>query len=141
MSITRHLEVIFCDDIREELGNKLSFMGVYSADMTVPVVPIILNKLCIVVRAITENYDRFESLKVSVFQGDDNVELISTGQIVLPDANLDSNKSPLQVIQLTFMLSPFQIDKETTIRVQAITEREELNSVGLIVHVPQAGTH
>jgi len=141
MSITRHLEVIFCDDIREELGNKLSFMGVYSADMTVPVVPIILNKLCIVVRAITENYDRFESLKVSVFQGDDNVELISTGQIVLPDANLDSNKSPLQVIQLTFMLSPFQIDKETTISVQAITEREELNSVGLIVHVPQAGTH
>ena len=141
MSITRHLEVIFCDDIREELGNKLSFMGVYSADMTVPVVPIILNNLCIVVRAITENSDPFESLKVSVFQGDDSVELISTGQIVLPDANLDSNKSPLQVIQLTFMLSPFQIDKEATIRVQAITEREELNSVGLIVHVPQAGTH
>lgn len=141
MSITRHLEVIFCDDIREELGNKLSFMGVYSADMTVPVVPIILNKLCIVVRAITENSDPFESLKVSIFQGDDSVELITTGQIVLPDANLDSNKSPLQVIQLTFMLSPFQIDKETTISVQAITEREELNSVGLIVHVPKAGTH
>lgn len=141
MSITRHLEVIFCDDIREELGNKLSFMGVYSADMTVPVVPIILNKLCIVVRAITENSDPFESLKVSVFQGDDRVELISTGQIVLPDANLDSNKSPLQVIQLTFMLSPFQVDKETTIRVQAITEREELNSVGLIVHMAQSGTH
>jgi len=141
MSITRHLEVIFCDDIREEVGNKLSFMGVYSADMTVPVVPIILNKLCIVVRAITENSDPFESLKVSVFQGDDRIELITTGQIALPDANLDSNKSPLQVIQLTFMLSPFQIDKETTIRVQAITEREELNSVGLIVHVPQAGSH
>ena len=35
MSITRHLEVIFCDDIREEVGNKLSFMGVYSADLTV----------------------------------------------------------------------------------------------------------
>ena len=45
MSITRHLEVIFCDDIREEVGNKISYMGVYSADLTVPVLPIVLNKL------------------------------------------------------------------------------------------------
>ena len=66
MSITRHLEVIFCDDIREEVGNKLSFMGVYSADLTVPVLPIVLNKLCIVVRAITNNSDPFESLNVSL---------------------------------------------------------------------------
>ena len=137
MSMTRHLEVIFCDDIREEVGNKLSVMGVYSADLTVPVLPIVLNKLCVVVRAITNNSDPFESLTVSVFQGDDSAELITTGQIALPVSNPDSKESPLQVVQLTFMLMPFQIDKETTIKVMATTEREELSSAGLRVHVAQ----
>jgi hypothetical protein len=138
MTITRHLEVIFCDDIREEVGNKLSFMGVYSADLTVPMVPIVLNKLCIVVRAIADNSDPFQSLKVSIFQDDDNAELISSGQIALPDVNADLKESPLQVVQLTFMLTPFQIDKETTIKVSAISEREELRGVGLRVHVAPA---
>lgn len=135
MSITRHLEVIFCDDIREEVGNKLSFMGVYSADLTVPMVPIVLNKLCIVVRAIADNSDPFQALKVSIFHDGEDTELITTGQIALPGVNPDSMESPLQVVQLTFMLTPFQIDKETTIRVKATTEREELSSVGLRVHV------
>ena len=137
MSITRHLEVIFCDDIREEVGNKISFMGVYSADLTVPVLPIVLNKLCIVVRAITNNSDPFESLNVSVLQGDDSAELINTGPIALPVVNPDSKESSLQVVQLTFMLTPFQIDKETTIRVVATTEREELSGANLRIHVAQ----
>jgi hypothetical protein len=74
---------------------------------------------------------------VSVFQGDDSAELITTGQIALPVSNPDSKESPLQVVQLTFMLMPFQIDKETTIKVMATTEREELSSAGLRVHVAQ----
>ena len=138
MSIPRHLEVIFCDDIKEEVGNKLSFMGVYSADLTVPVVPIILNKLCTVVRAVADKSEPFESLNVSIFQGDDSAELISTGPIALPSLNPDSMESPLQVVQLTFMLTPFQIDKETTVRVKATTEREELISAGLRIRVAQA---
>lgn len=137
MSITRHLEVIFCDDIREEVGNKISFMGVYSADLTVPVLPIVLNKLCIVVRAITNNSDPFESLNVSIFQGDDSAALINTGPIALPIVNPDSKESPLQVVQLTFMLTPYQIDKETTIKVKATTEREELSGANLRIHVAQ----
>jgi hypothetical protein len=137
MSITRHLEVIFCDDIREEVGNKLSYMGVYSADLTVPVLPIVLNKLCIVVRAITNNSDPFESLNVSVLQGEDSAELINTGPIALPVVNPDSKESSLQVVQLTFMLTPYQIDKETTIKVKATTEREELSGANLRIHVAQ----
>ena len=31
----RHLEVIYCDDIREEVGGKISLMGIYTGDMIV----------------------------------------------------------------------------------------------------------
>jgi len=91
----------------------------------------------IVIRAITNNSDPFESLNVSIFQGDDSAALINTGPIALPVVNPDSKESPLQVVQLTFMLTPYQIDKETTIKVKATTEREELSGANLKIHVAQ----
>lgn len=36
MPIARTAFCIFCDDIRQEIGNKLSYMGVYSTDMVFP---------------------------------------------------------------------------------------------------------
>ncbi|MFN5445849.1 MAG: hypothetical protein ACK5AJ_04285 [bacterium] len=91
----------------------------------------------IVIRAITNNSDPFESLNVSIFQGDDSAALINTGPIALPVVNPDSKESPLQGVQLTFMLTPYQIDKETTIKVKATTEREELSGANLKIHVAQ----
>src|ERR1700730_6660205 len=38
---------IFCDDIRQEIGGKLSFMGVYYGAMYVPQFPINLPKFCV----------------------------------------------------------------------------------------------
>jgi hypothetical protein len=36
----RHLQTIFCDDIRHELGGKLSYIGVYSGRLIVPDFPV-----------------------------------------------------------------------------------------------------
>ena len=41
--------VIICDDIRTEVGNKISMMGVYQKDIFVPKFPFILPKLCFVI--------------------------------------------------------------------------------------------
>lgn len=37
---------IICDDIRQEVGNKLSFMGIYGPDIVVPEVPFTFPQLC-----------------------------------------------------------------------------------------------
>jgi len=42
----RHLYTIISDDVREELGNKLSFIGVYDKSIFVPKLPARLAKLC-----------------------------------------------------------------------------------------------
>jgi hypothetical protein len=39
--------VVWCDDIRQEVGNKPSFMGVYTGALVVPALPAVLPKLCI----------------------------------------------------------------------------------------------
>jgi hypothetical protein len=50
MKIAKNIKVILCDDIRQELGNKISLMGLYSGMITINVKPpAALSKLHIVV--------------------------------------------------------------------------------------------
>ena len=134
----RYLEVMYCDDIREEAGNKFSYMGVYAGELTVPSAPVWLPKLCIAVKAITDIGDPFETLEVRIVKvkGDDETELLSTGSVPLPAKlpGLDNDSIRL-VAQVTIMLAPFQIDKETMLRVKATTEREELRGMALRIRI------
>jgi hypothetical protein len=137
----RHVEVIYCDDIRQEVGNKFSFMGIYTTELTVPS-PVVLPKLCIAVKVATDKDDPFESLEVRIVKGDDEIELLSTGLIPPMSADIvpqDKNSTRL-IFLLTFVLAPFQIEEETIIRVKANTEREELRSTPLRIRIvpPQA---
>jgi hypothetical protein len=49
MDIAKKYHVILCDDVRNEVGNKLSFMGVYGPELWVGKLPAIMPKLCFVV--------------------------------------------------------------------------------------------
>ena len=40
---------IICDDIREEVGNKLSYIGIYGRDIFVPNIPFNFPKLCVII--------------------------------------------------------------------------------------------
>ena len=131
-SLPRHLEVIYCDDIRQETGNKLSYMGVYSGELFVPDVPVLLPKLCIAVKVVTEAADPFESLEIRILKGDNETELLATGPIAIPaETPSATDGTTAQIAVFAFMLAPFQIDEETIIRVKATTEREDLRGVAL----------
>ena len=136
---SRHLEVIYCDDIREEVGNKVSFMGIYSSELTVPNAPVLLTKLCIVVKAVTDIDDPFEALDVRVVKvkgNNDEIELLSTGPVSLPTERPGPDTGLTRMaVQMNFILAPFQIDEETKLRVKAITEREELRGVTLRIRI------
>lgn len=137
----RHLEVIYCDDIRQEIGNKLSYMGVYSGELNIPTAPLVLPKLCIVIRAVSEIQDPFEALEIRVLRvkGTEETELLSTAAATVP-TNKPSTESGMlhrQVAHVVFVLAPFLIDEEFLIRIRAKTEREELRGAGLRIRVGQ----
>lgn len=139
-NISRHLEVIYCDDIRNEVGNKNSYMGIYTSELTVPAAPVILSKLLIAVKAVTDISDPFESLNVRIvrIKNDEEIELLSSG--LLPSPPLDEiagrDKYSTNIIaQLYFMLSPFPIEEEIVLRVIANTEREELVGAALRIRI------
>ncbi|MCA8492537.1 DUF6941 family protein [Burkholderia arboris] len=43
-----YLHVVYCDDVRSEIGGKFTLVGVYSSDLQVPTAPVALPKLCVV---------------------------------------------------------------------------------------------
>lgn len=140
---SRHLEVIYCDDIREEIGNKLSYMGVYSGELTVPAAPVMLSKLCISVKVVTDISDPLQEIEVRVLRGEEQTELLSTGMIPAPtDTPSFDDDATRIIVQMAFMLAPFQIDEETILRVKATTEQGDLNGMALRIRIatPSAPT-
>lgn len=121
----RHLEVTYCDDIREEVGGKISLMGIYTGDMFVASMPLLLPKLCIAVNVVTPIDEPLQTLNLNIYKEGVSEPLLSTGEISIPDLPHDDN-SIMQVAHLIFALSPFQIDEETKLRVVAETENGQI---------------
>ena len=48
MSTEPFMWAVFCDDVRQEIGNKLSYLGIYGPNLIVPEFPTTLVKLCCV---------------------------------------------------------------------------------------------
>lgn len=67
---TRYLHALWCDDIRQEVGNKPSFMGAYIAGITVPALPFAFPKLCVYLWASTPIDKPFEKALVKVTRDD-----------------------------------------------------------------------
>lgn len=105
-----HVEVIFCDDIRLEVGNKTSFIGTYLADMVVESFPALLPKFCIHASVVCKGVVRIGQIRLRVML--DDACLIDTG-VFSPEAEL-SNPDEVDVkslaISSAFVLSPFQVE-------------------------------
>jgi hypothetical protein len=71
--MNRHVQTIFCDDIRHELGGKLSYIGVYSGHLFVPAFPVILPKLCLALSVITPASQPFRKLELRIFKDDEQL--------------------------------------------------------------------
>jgi hypothetical protein len=133
----RFITAIFCDDIRPEVGNKLSFMGCYQGELVVQVAPVALPKLCIFASISTPIKRPFKSLMLRVIQ-DDDVEL---ARIEIPEEGL-AGISPIldetstrTIISPAIVFSPFAIEKPTVLRLMATTEEGEITGPRLLIKV------
>jgi hypothetical protein len=121
---------LFCDDIRAEVGGKMSIMGTYQADIIFPTnqdFPLTLPKFCILIKYY-EVLDVFtDDIAISVFLPGD---VKDAPTIVLPISRLSLAKPtfpyPLEddqerVFNITFplALSPLTIKQEGFVKVRA----------------------
>ena len=128
---------IFCDDIRHEMGNKLSFMGCYQSELLVPTMPAVLPKLCIYVSAWTPKNKPFKTLTLRVVQDDDKelarIEIPPDG--LAESAQIQDETATRKTISTAIVFSPFVIEKLTTLRLMAITEEGEIIGPRLMIQM------
>lgn len=136
--LCRHVEVIFCDDIREEVGGKFSYMGIYTGDMIMGGLPAILPKLCIAANVVTPVDDPFERLQLNIYQDGIEQPIITTGPLPPSPKTENEDNSVWLMAHMMFVLSPFQVEKETALRVVAETERGLLRGRSLRIICPGA---
>ena len=113
----RFVHVVFCDDIRHEVGNKVSFMGCYQREMLMPVTPWILARLCIFVTVSTPVARPFKSLTLRVHQGANEVAIIE-----MPSEDVTQSLAPVQegdtriMANLGLTLAPLVLTELTPLR-------------------------
>ena len=125
--IMRHVETLFCDDIRHEVGGKLTFIGVYSGVLFVPAFPLTLSKLCLSVRIVLPADTSFRVLRLSVIRDDEVLQEIALDE----EPSEAQRKEPIQVTQFMLVFSPIRFDHPCTLRVRVQTEDGELHGLPL----------
>lgn len=145
----KSVTAIYCDDIRNEVGGKLSFMGVYSADMYLPGFPVTLPKLCVFVTVkIPHNEYPKDQVKIQIVEGKNELSLIELDELSLeqnrPQAQESNQESDIEsnleeksfALSVGFTLSPFQLQAPTNLKVRAYVDGEEIKANSLKIRLP-----
>ncbi|MBB2930992.1 DUF6941 family protein [Paraburkholderia silvatlantica] len=123
----------FCDDVRLEVGNKSSLMGVYGGDLQVPSFPYVLPKFAVVTFIRTHIDKPISTLVFEVRDGSDVLvrhevppeELASAQRTILAR---DDGSEPAQAVALgaTTFLSPLSLNQPTVVKAVVICDGEEM---------------
>lgn len=119
--------VNYCDDIRSELGNKISLIGIYGADLLLPELPAVLPKLCIYAQVYGELETPLDGdVEVRVLLDDD----VIASSISQPKS---TNLLPRHFVKMVthIILSPFSVEKESILRVRLYHEGKEYRASSL----------
>ncbi len=150
--MTPHLATTYCDDVRQEVGGKLSLIGVYNGVMYVPKVPVTLPKLWIVATYSTPIGEPPTNLKVRVLKNAEPLaDLDATPEYLEHLKQLASSSEPIVPIpdgvqrvvssHMHVCLSPLALDGPCFLRVVAITGKCETRGLGLqIQQQPEAAS-
>lgn len=148
-SDNRSIQVIWCDDIRQEVGNKPSFMGVYTGQLVMPSLPATLHRLCAYIQLATPLEQPFDKLEIKIVRNDTSEFLAS---MTIPDADVaascqaivqanekvpDDDKMVAVGFGLMAVIGPIEVTEQTRwLKVFADTGNEVLESLKLRIVFP-----
>lgn len=130
MSTSRTAWTVVCDDVRSEIGNKISYMGIYQSELLVAEFPAQLAKLCFVVRARTVASNPFKNVVVKIIRDDAEVLAeaeIDVATITAPPAIAEGPEIWMDA-NMVLAFAPFQLPGPCKISARVVTESEELQA-------------
>lgn len=135
--MSRHLEVIFCEDIRHEISGLRSMIGVMSESITLPA-PSVMPKLCISAQVVADAADAVESLRILVKH---NGNLRAEHKVTPEELVIQPGRAThrWQRVGYEFGFYQVELNEEGVISVVAQTEREVLIASPLHILIDSAG--
>lgn len=123
MTPSRYGVVQFCDDIRQEIGNKFSLMGCYADSLITNSLPIVFPKLCAQVKLFTPAAKPFERLTVRAILENELLGELSVGELRAgPFVSADGLRARYITAMLNFVFATLAVEKPSRLRIEAETE-------------------
>ncbi|MFR0690211.1 DUF6941 family protein [Enterobacterales bacterium AE_CKDN230030158-1A_HGKHYDSX7] len=132
--MTRQVYVTYCDDVRLEVNNKVSLMGVYAEVMYLSAFPAHIPKLCAVVNATTEPDKPFKDFYI---QAKLNNAVIGEMQVTEAELETQMGQAPgsaLKSVQAQMIFSPVALKEPAVLTITFRSEgvSYECNSLELV---------
>lgn len=129
--MNRYAHIVFCDDIRQEVGGKITQVGIYTGKCLVPTMPCTLPKLCFSLTLGAPKTDPINSVSVSAFYAGIEVASISLNSDQIKEimaSNPPSNPTARKHMTLTLMgiISPFTLTTPGRIKFTIAADDREL---------------
>lgn len=133
----RFAHVVYCDDIRQEIGAKTSLIGLYNGQLGVPEYPCALPKLCIVVSVSTPKEQMFGDLSLTGSYSGAEIFKMEMGkdqiQSIVEQAPKPQEEGKYFMVQLMVILSPLQLEKPGKLKLDLLADGERIYCAGLEV--------
>jgi len=142
VNVSRIVISQFCDDIRQESGNKYSLMGCYGNELLVEKLPVLLPKLCVQVRAITPIDKPFSKLAIRAVMNDDiiaEMNVLSGELKITAPSGIDNPIRTELSVMMTF--SPLPITEPSKLRIEAEADDEILRGGVLLFRESSPSNH
>lgn len=143
--MSRSLSSVFCDDIRQEVGNKYSYMGCYNGQMYVSTIPFTVLKLCVAMHVVTPAKNPFRELKFRVLKGDavlaeTEINIAELPAPQMPPVDVAGEDLRMSLTQM-FQLQPLLVTEPCVILARAFTEEGVVKGGSLVIaHIDQMPT-
>jgi hypothetical protein len=134
------VSAVWCDDIREEVGNKLSFMGVYN-QVVVASIPSVIPRLAAHMTVFTPIARPVKKLAFKILKSDEDKELASGEfQFPAPDpaAATVAEDMSVNIYTIGVLLGNISVGESTRwLRAEVDTGEERLTSLKLRIVRPE----
>ncbi|MHB2205089.1 hypothetical protein [Methylobacterium sp. CM6257] len=131
-------QTLFCDDIRHELGNKLSIIGIYQSDFIVNAdFPLMIPKFCLYVSYYEIAGRLKEELQLNIFFPADYANpafQVNIPRPAIPEQVVQQDQAEAErvnIIRAPVIFSPLQIMEQGSIKVR-MTCGDYITKLGII---------
>lgn len=142
--MTRYAHAVFCDDIRQEVGGKITLVGMYAGQCLVPQIPSILPKLCLLLSISATKANPLKSVTATgVFAGNEVFRMeFDEKQIneIMAASFISTPEKKTMMLMLMGVMSPFQVSDAGKLTLSVIADGEELSCEGLTVAIAPPDT-